>query len=288
MSSKIPQQSDIIIHPDGSVSLSFLWKEDPQLKDKPVISDIPIIFENGGSGYDECEMCPKLCGFNRLKGVHPRCGDDQLRVSTWGVTMGDEASIRGTHGSGAIMLAGCPLSCPSCHNPEMVQTGFVINDKEFVEICYELESKFVHNIQILSPTVHMGRLIPILKYLKKKKFKTPILFKSSGIESMDYLKKLRGLVDIYLPDFKYGPCSSFAKRSGFSDYFELAQENILEMLDQVGETRYGKDKILLSGVLIRHVMAPIAEVERRAIYHFLDFLQDRCEISKMDNFVNLE
>ena len=287
MSSKIPQQSDIIIHPDGSVSLSFLWKEDLHLQQTRTASDIPLFFEGGSFGYDECEMCPKQCGFNRVEGVHPRCGDEFLRVSTWGVSMGDEASIRGSHGSGAIMLAGCPLSCPSCHNPEMVQTGFVVNDREFVEICYELEAKSVHNIQILSPTVHMGRLLPILKFLKKKKFKTPILFKSSGIESMEYLKKLRGLVDIYLPDFKYGPSSSFAKRAGFNDYFELAQGNVLEMLDQVGPAKY-ENGALLSGVLIRHVMAPIDNIERRAIYQFLDFLKDRCEISKMDNFVNLE
>ncbi len=288
MQKKIPQQSDVIIHPDGSISFSFLWKDEPDSVEYKRTSDIPLFLDSNLDEYAQCEMCPKKCQFNRLDGVHPRCGDHELRVSTWGVTMGDEASIRGTHGSGAIMLAGCPLSCPSCHNPEMVQDGFIVTDREFIEICYQLESKKVHNIQILSPTVHMGRLIPILQYLRKREFKTPILFKSSGIESLEYLKKLRGLVDIYLPDFKYGPCSSFGLRAGFSDYFELAQENILEMIDQVGRPRFTNDGHMISGVLIRHVMAPISEIERRAIFQFFDYLKSSCSISIMDNFVSLE
>lgn len=291
----VPKQSDIIIHPDGTVSVSFLWSDFAHstgvesLDAEPVAPRIGEEFcEDIESHYRSCKMCPKECGYNRVKAAHPRCGSLELRVGTWGITFGDEPEIIGSKGSGAIMLSSCPLSCPSCHNPEMVAKGHSLSLQEFVDICYQLQSEGAENIQILSPTVHMPKLRLILRHLKESQFSLPILFKSSGVENLEYLKSLEGLVDIYVPDFKYGPDSEFARRSGFRNYFECAKQTVAEMIRQVGPVSLDKNGVLKRGVLIRHVMAPLPSHERHQILNYLNSLKDQCLISITDNFVQLE
>ena len=144
-----------------------------------------------------------------------------------------------------------------------------------------------HNIQILSPTVHFAKLKVLLKHLKKNKFPIPILLKSSGVESIGWLNQFLGLVDIFVPDFKYGPCSKFAVRSGFENYFVQAQRTINHMIKLVGKPVL-ENGVLTRGVLIRHVKAPIPEDERNKIYNYLESLGDKALISINDNFINLE
>ena len=292
----VPKQSDIVIHPGGEVSVSFLWddfgrgkKQNSgkiiQLK-RPKVN--PVLEERVDSFYLNCKMCPKECCFNRMKAPHPRCGGNEIRIGTWGCTFGDEPEIVGQGGSGAILFSHCPLSCPSCHNPEMVSKGTEVLSDKLIDICYRLYEEGAENIQLLSPTVHMPKLELVLKVLKQNHFPLPIVFKSSGNESLTFLKRMKGLVDVYLPDFKYGVHSEFAKRAGCPDYFLEAKETIREMIKQVGPPRLSQEGILLKGVLIRHVMAPIPEPERKSIFDFLDKFKNQCLVSVMDNFVNLE
>lgn len=325
----IPKQSDITISPTGKVSISFMWndikssdheqsncpsEETPQNIKSNLTKDLDpnhhqlktlkIDFLNSINEYKSCKMCPKECGFDRMTKTHPQCGGQDLIVGTWGLSVGDEPEISGVNGSGTILFSHCSLKCPSCHNPEMVSQGYKVNFEDVIDICYTLKEWGAENIQFLSPTVHIAKLIPILKYLKLNNFNLPIVLKSSGVENLNYLKKLEGLVDIYLPDFKYGPNSEFAKRSGFKNYFEIAKENILEMLRQTGEPKYKtsslklslnlvgsattETKTLKSGVLVRHVKAPIPESERSHIIEFFNTLDNKAIISITDNFVNLE
>lgn len=292
----IAKQSDIVIHPNGEISVSFLWDDfvsspEPALVSSRVDKSIPDALdwdENTRHEYQSCQMCPKACGFNRIKARHPRCGGQDLRIGTWGITFGDEPQIKGRRGSGAIMISQCPLTCPSCHNPEMVAGGTPVTAQEFLEICYELQSQGAHNIQILSPTVHMAKLIVLLRHLKDSQFSLPIVLKSSGVESLEYLRRLDTLVDVYLPDFKYGPRSSFAQRAGFKNYFELAQQNLTEMLRQVGVPQYAADGTLTKGVLVRHVLAPLPQEEREVLLAHLKTLQNQIVVAINPHFVNLE
>ncbi len=311
----IPKQSDITISPSGEVCVSFLWDDIKEKTDEAspasiiehefpdlTLSNIFLKLQSELSDveYANCRMCPKECGFDRLNKAHPRCGDSQLSIGTWGLSLGDEPEIAGVKGSGTILLSHCPMKCPSCHNPEMVAQGHRSSLHDVIEICYTLLEWGAENIQFLSPTVHMAKLIPILTFLKSNRFPIPLILKSSGIENLDYLRQLAGLVDIYLPDFKYGPNSEFAKRSGFKNYFELAQENIHEMIRQVGPPKYKNKQTsgevqdrqppicLSSGVLIRHVKAPIPEQERQHIIDFLGSVKEVALISITDNFNNME
>jgi putative pyruvate formate lyase activating enzyme len=279
------QQSDITITKDGRVFISFLWDdlysltclEKETCDIRPVHWKIPEVlnFEDK-TEYKKCSLCPKECGFDRVRYAHPSCGDSKLRVSNVGISFGDEPLVHGLGGSGCIMLSGCPLTCPSCHNPEKVSHGKETTTLEFLRICQGLLENGAENIQILSPTVHIPVLINNLKILKEAKFPLPIIMKSSGYESVVQIKKFDGLVDFWLPDFKFGPCSEWGKKAGVSDYFEMAKESLKVMVEQVG----------IENVLVRHVLAPLPEREREIILDFLN--ASGLSFSLSDTFVVLE
>lgn len=279
------QQSDIIITEDGRVFISFLWddlypltgieKSAPALQSSIwQIPTVPNFSDN--SEYQNCFLCPKECGFNRNRYSHPSCGDSAFRVSNVGISFGDEDSIRGMGGSGCIMLSGCPLTCPSCHNPEKVAHGKKTSTMEFLAICQGLLENGAENIQILSPTVHIPALVYNLRILKEAKFPLPIIMKSSGYESVDQLKRFVGLVDFWLPDFKFGPCSEWGKKAGVNDYFEQAKISLKAMAEIVG----------IHNLLVRHVLAPLPKPEREAILEYLESSDLNYSIS--DSFVELE
>lgn len=279
------QQSDITITEDGRVYISFLWDDLYSLtgfekgtsQTGPVSWKVPANFNfEDKSEYKNCTLCPKQCGFDRVRYAHPSCGDSEFRVSNVGISFGDEASIRGMGGSGCIMLSGCPLTCPSCHNPEKVSHGKKTTTEEFLLICQGLLENGAENIQILSPTVHIPVLLHNLRILKESKFPLPIIMKSSGYESVEQIKRFDGLVDFWLPDFKFGPCSEWGKKAGVVDYFEQAQESLQAMVLQVGA----------ENVLVRHVLAPLPDKERNTIQSFLE--NSGLPFSLSDTFVELE
>ena len=186
------------------------------------------------------------------------------------------------------MFGGCSLTCPSCHNPEMVAGGKSLSISELVDLCYRLLEQGAHNIQFLSPTVHFPALQVALTALKTADFPLPIVFKSSGYESLPQIQKFAGLVDVWLPDLKYGPNSAWAVRAGVADYFEVATQAILGMYELVGPKCLGPDGLLQRGVLVRHVMAPLPKDERQAIKQFLEDLPEGILVSLCHDFVDLE
>jgi putative pyruvate formate lyase activating enzyme len=296
MAKSPPQQSDIVITADGRVFVSFLWDDLSPLKNPsatPVAATEPAPSGRRAMAFPEdeyrhCKLCPKQCGFDRTRARHKTCGDFRLRVATVGLSLGDEPEVRGERGSGAIMLSGCPLKCPSCHNPEMVADGSEASIGEFCDMVDNLHARGAHNIQILSPTVHFPALRVALTELKATGFPLPIILKSSGYESIGELRKLDGLVDVYLPDFKFGSCSSWGARAGVRDYFDVSRRAIEEMFRQVGALQRNGDGTVYRGVLVRHVRAPLPPHERHEIESFLASLPNGIGVSYSDNFVNLE
>lgn len=293
----IREQSDIVITADGRVFVSFLW-EDLGALTGTTRSAVPAVDVRPPSRrrnlafpefeYRQCKLCPKECGFDRTAARHRTCGDHHLRVASAGLSLGDEPEIRGERGSGAIMLSGCPLKCPSCHNPEMVADGTAVTIEGFITIAEQLHARGAHNIQILSPTVHLRALHVALKELKDSGFPLPIVLKSSGYESVAQLQKLDGLVDVYLPDFKFGRCSQWSRRAGARNYFEITARAIEEMFRQVGAARSNTDGTLERGVLVRHVRAPLPPEESREIEVFLARLPDGIRVAYSDHFVSFE
>jgi putative pyruvate formate lyase activating enzyme len=316
-SESIPRQTDIVIDPDGKVHISFLWDEladcvdalrgkprsqsvQSQLSESTPVKQLQPAAPDADfldfldsetppkSEYRSCMLCPKQCGFNRARFSHPRCGGSHLRVSTHGLSHGDEPIIRGVRGSGAIMLGGCSLTCPSCHNPEMVAGGTSVSIRQLVELCYKLRDEGAHNIQLLSPTVHFPNLKIALRALKDFGFSLPIIFKSSGYESTHQISQFKGLVDVWLPDLKYGPNSEWAVKAGVPDYFEITSLAIQKMFEMVGSFVVDDEGNAKSGVLVRHVMAPLPKAERDAISAYLDSLPAGIQTSRCKDFVDLD
>ena len=292
-------QSDIVIDENGEVFISFLGPEllhlAGQVKDHQVIDDekfwepptLDEIYFNE-SEYQNCKICPRSCGFDRTKMAHPLCGDSKLRVSNFGISFGDENIISGSGGSGVIFLSGCPLTCPSCINKEKVHTqGQEVTPKEFIDLIKCLKEKSVSNIQILSPTVHLPNLRAILKSLKDSKFPIPIALKTSGHDLPDQISKLRGLVDIFIPDLK--PCFNFvwSKEARIEEnYPKLFEDSINEMFKQLGSPRFSKEGEILSGIVIRYVKPPFLSSDQEAkTMEFLNSYQDRAYVSVLDNYV---
>jgi|APGre2960657468_1045069.scaffolds.fasta_scaffold46595_3 putative pyruvate formate lyase activating enzyme len=298
-------QSDIVIDEDGEIFISFFGADLLHLIDETRIestlprewtlpslspSELDVDLESIKQEYSNCMMCPKQCGFDRVKSSHPNCGDWQLRVSNFGISFGDEKDISRGGGSGVLFLSGCPLTCPSCINGEKVRsdnTATTIQD--FLLMVETLYQKGANNIQILSPSVHLPQLRLILKLLKKYSFPLPIIFKSSGYESSQELGKFKGLVDVYIPDYKFSTSCYWKKQSGADDYHEVFQKCLDEMYNQVGAVVRDGQELIQRGVIIRHVKNPyLEENERQVIDSFLADQSKDILISIQDNFVVLD
>lgn len=297
------KQSDIVIDPEGNILISYLWDDLRSLNFKNEELNNPIFIrdwtfskeftqEDDCTSYPEyrsCKLCPHRCNFDREKNAHHLCGDSSFRVSNVGISYGDEECLTKGGGTGIIMLSGCPLTCPSCHNVEMVRSpGEVVSLKGFLDIAQALYNKGANNLQILSPTVHMPRLEHYLKILKQGSYPLPIVFKSSGYETVEQLKRFEGLVDIYLPDLKFCKNSSLELKANSPDYFSYFQNMLAEMYRQVGRRRFDSELHLISGVLVRYVKRKDAISENEILLNFLSTLSLDVEVSILETFALLE
>ncbi len=219
-----------------------------------------------------CNACPRRCGAERSEytagGV---CASPYLpRVARAALHYGEEPCISGSRGSGTVFFSGCNLRCVFCQNHEIsrAQTGKTITVERLAEIFRELQDKGAHNINLVTPTHYTDAIVKALEMAKPS---IPVAWNSSGYDSVESLRKLEGLVQIYMPDLKYMD-SSLAKRySAAPDYPETAQAAIREMFRQTGNFVLDDDDMLSSGVLIRHLILPEAEENSRAV---IDFVAD--------------
>ncbi|MBI5528422.1 MAG: hypothetical protein HY897_18985 [Deltaproteobacteria bacterium] len=200
-------------------------------------------------------------------------------MATWGLVHGDERPISGDRGSGAIMFSGCPLRCPSCHNPEMVAAGVRVTPNRLAAMAWDLRKRGAENLQLLSPTVHIPALARVLRHLRGCGFDIPVVFKSSGYESVNELRKFEGLVDVYLPDVKFGPRSRWAESAGAADYFDEMRRAVEEMYRQTGPLALSPRGTAVRGVLVRCVPAPLPSRERGTIERFLRTLPKGIHVS---------
>jgi putative pyruvate formate lyase activating enzyme len=200
-----------------------------------------------------CNVCPRQCHIGRFCET-PR---DKFKINLWQSHLGEEPFLSGRHGSGTIFFSHCNLRCVFCQNHQISQEqlGDLYTEKEVIEIFYYLKNLGAHNINLVSPTPYLPQLIPLLKKIKQEKFPLPIIWNSNGYEESEPLKLLDGLVDIYLPDFKYSDDSLATQYSGAPNYFRTAQKAILEMRTQRPRNIF-KKKIMEKGIVIRHLILP--------------------------------
>ncbi len=239
-----------------------------------------------------CALCPRRCGVDRTKGQLGTCGiGAEAVVSSYGSHFGEESVLVGRFGSGTIFFAGCNLKCVFCQNYDISQLrrGTIVSTDELASMMLQLAQRGCHNINLVTPTHQIAHIAEALKTAREMGLKLPVVYNCGGYESVDVLTLLDGIVDIYMPDIKYGDNEAGEKYSGVPDYWDRCREAVREMHRQVGDlqvvnfnTETGRSILLATrGLLVRHLVMPnnVARTEK-----VLEFLA--AEISK-DTYINI-
>lgn len=222
-----------------------------------------------------CTSCPRNCLADRTNGELGTCqSGDQPIVSSYTPHFGEEPVLSGTNGAGNIFFGNCNLRCDYCQNFEISQSPAVeklneVSVERLAEIMLELQHKNCHNIGLVSPT-HFA--VPILKAImiaSERGLSIPIIYNSNGYESVEVLKLYKDVVDIYLPDFKYGNNDYGRRYSKAPDYFDKAKLAVKEMYQQVGSELVYENEVVVRGLIIRHLVLPNGLAESEEIFKFI-------------------
>ncbi|HPO14782.1 MAG TPA: radical SAM protein [Candidatus Hydrogenedentes bacterium] len=240
--------------------------------------------ESAVSGLQECRSCPRACGVNRMKNEKGMCKTGRFaRVASIFPHFGEEECLRGWRGSGTIFFSGCNLACAFCQNWDISQniSGAEYSPSLLAEAMLELQGMGCHNINFVTPEHVAPQVIEAVAEAIPRGLNLPIVYNTSAYDSLDTLRLLDGLVDIYMPDFKYWESETAGTYSNAKDYPERAREAIREMHRQAGVLRFSTEGLARRGVLIRHLVMPGQLDESAAIFEWL-----AQELSP-DTFVNL-
>ena len=204
--------------------------------------------------YTNCALCPRVCQVNRTTGERGFCGGpDTALVAKTMLHKWEEPALAGEGGSGAIFFGGCTLGCSYCQNRAISTnpTGTPMDSAALRREMERLIAQGAENIDLVTPTHYLPTIIPALT----PKLPVPVVYNCGGYESVKTLKQLSGLVDIYLPDFKYADDDLAQSLSGVSDYFSVATRAIEEMAQQTGPVQWQGEKVV-KGTIIRHLILP--------------------------------
>ena len=205
-----------------------------------------------------CTLCPRNCRVRRSEGRIGFCGaDNAIRIARAALHRFEEPCISGTRGSGAIFFSGCNLRCVYCQNYALSHDclGFPVSDEDLITRILALRDAGAHSLNLVTPTPYADRLAAILRALKPD-LGIPVVWNCGGYESLETLALLEGLVDVYLPDFKYADPALAASLSAAPDYPEAAAAAIAAMAAQTGRPVFDGDGMLTRGTLIRHLVLP--------------------------------
>lgn len=202
-----------------------------------------------------CNSCPRKCNIDR-DSVTGICGvPAAYKVARAALHFWEEPCISGEKGSGTVFFSGCSLKCVFCQNFEISRNAFgkEISEEKLIEIFKDLENQGAHNINLVNPTHYSAQLS---ETLRKYKPSIPVVWNTGGYDSVESLRRLDGLVDIYLADIKYVSESVSKKYSGAENYFSVASQAVLELQSQVGENIFDENGIMKKGLIIRHLVLP--------------------------------
>ena len=236
----------------------------------------------------KCNLCPRNCNVDRSKGKLGYCmAPTDMVIARYSRHMWEEPVISGDRGSGTIFFSYCNLRCSFCQNYELseLHKGRVVSVDEFSDIVMDLQNSGVHNINLVTPTMFVPKIIEGIEFAKNKGLNIPIVYNTSSYENVDTIKMLDGYVDIYLPDLKYYDDELGKKYSGVDNYFEYASKVIDEMVRQVGSVKLDDKGMMVSGVIVRHMVMPNGvEDSKRIIKYLYDKYHDNIIISIMNQY----
>ena len=202
--------------------------------------------------YQSCSLCPRKCGVDRTKGEKGFCNmPDKPILAKAMIHMGEEPPIIGERGTGAVFFSGCTLQCSYCQNIEISEKGFGMEAKDLRRTFESLIERGAETLDLVTPTHFLPHVVEALT----PKLPVPVVYNCGGYESVESLKALEGLVDVYLPDMKYSDNALAWKLSKCKDYFEISKVAILEMFRQTGEYQI-QNGIIKKGIVIRHLVLP--------------------------------
>lgn len=237
-----------------------------------------------------CECCPRHCRVNRLAGKVGFCRvSAAVQMCHAGLHFGEEPPISGTKGSGTIFFAGCNLACVFCQNYQISQEfqqhrTRILTAHELAAEMLQLQDQGAHNINFVSPSHMIFQMADAIKAAKKMGLVVPVVYNSNGYDSVDALRQIRGLVDIYLPDIKYmdnGPGKRF---SGVHDYADIIPGVLREMLQQVGHLEMNAEGVATRGLLVRHLVLPGCLENSRGCLRFLADMSPAVFVSVMSQY----
>jgi len=236
-----------------------------------------------------CTLCPRDCRVQRRSGELGRCNaGDQLLVAAAFPHFGEEAPLSGQGGSGTIFISWCNLLCQFCQSWEVNHRGEgePVSARELAEIMLDLQGRGCHNINFVTPTHYAPQLIAALPLAIQQGFRLPLVYNCGGYESLDVIRLLDGIVDIYLPDIKsLDPAASERYLDGAADYPEVVRTILQEMHRQVGDLLLDAHGIAQRGLIVRHLVMPGLTQDSQAIVQFIaDELSPQTYVSIMDQY----
>ena len=237
--------------------------------------------------YKKCNLCPRKCLIDRSKTLGYCKASDKVKVARSALHYFEEPSISGTNGSGTIFFSNCNLKCCYCQNKEISTDGFgkEVSIERLAMMMLELEERGANNINLVTPTHYVPSIIEAIKIAKSKGLSIPIVYNTSGYESVETLKLLDGYIDIYLTDFKYFDNKLGKDLSKCSNYFEVVSKALDEMYRQTGKNSFNKDGLMTKGIIVRCLVLPTKSDDTKKIINYLyKKYQDNIYLSIMNQY----
>ncbi len=239
--------------------------------------------------YENCLLCPRKCGINRSTGQTGICGvSSEIKVARAALHYWEEPCISGKRGSGAVFFSGCSLHCVFCQNREISdgKAGKLISKERLSDIFMELADKGANNINLVTPGQYIPDIVWAVNDAKSRGMKLPIIYNTSGYENVTELNLLEGIVDVYLPDFKYMDSTLSARYSRAKDYPSVAKQALSEMVRQQPDVVIDDATGLIQkGVIVRQLLLPGHVNDAKAVLKYLyDTYHDHVYISMMSQF----
>ncbi|MDD5341066.1 MAG: radical SAM protein [Patescibacteria group bacterium] len=234
----------------------------------------------------KCNLCPHNCSADRINSFGVCQAPADFKIAHIQLHKWEEPCISGAIGSGAIFFSHCNLKCVYCQNYQISQLGQgkIVSENDFIDLCLKLKKQGAHNLNFVTPTPYSHLLIKLLPEIKAKT-KLPIVWNSNAYEKVETLKQLNGLVDIYLPDFKYYNNELAIRYSKAPNYLKTALNAITEMVNQIGEVKLGSNGLIKKGVIIRHLILPDQiEDSKRILKSIKENFGDKVWVSLMSQY----
>lgn len=245
--------------------------------------------DEGLKVLEDCTVCPRDCHVNRMNDEHGKCRTGRLAwVGSYFPHFGEEDCLRGWNGSGTIFFSFCNLKCVFCQNHELSWDGAgrQVTAEEISDMMLELQRKGCHNINFVTPEHVVPQVLEAIPPAIEKGLKLPIVYNTSAYDSIHSLKLMEGIVDIYMPDFKFWDPGLSKFYMTESTYPEVARQAVKEMYRQVGDLKFDEDGLALRGLIVRHLVMPNRVAGAEEIFRFLSHeISPDTYVTLMDQYI---